>query len=193
MDNGTSARDGRGSPPQVRGKRKPQWCCPPRSRITPAGAGKTHTPAQVALKNEDHPRRCGENRNVSVSVDKAAGSPPQVRGKPAGCPWRVSRAGITPAGAGKTGLRFAKPTTTWDHPRRCGENRIYCSTVCSKQGSPPQVRGKPHSLQEIARAARITPAGAGKTLNNAVCARDCGGSPPQVRGKRLSTEMKGCR
>ena len=71
-------------------------------------------------------------------------------------------------------------------------------------GSPPQVRGKPPPFGEIRRYRRITPAGAGKTLDfaakRAFCwdhPRRCGenvlhtdckdkflGSPPQVRGKQ---------
>ena len=72
-------------------------------------------------------------------------------------------------------------------------------------GSPPQVRGKQSPDFGGFRAARITPAGAGKTIDSlSVRAHDedhprrCGenavpqpvytikpGSPPQVRGKRL--------
>ena len=56
-------RIGRGSPPQVRGKR-PFTAATIRSmRITPAGAGKTVCFSLVRLFEEDHPRRCGENRN----------------------------------------------------------------------------------------------------------------------------------
>ena len=70
-------------------------------------------------------------------------------------------------------------------------------------GSPPQVRGKPHTAQTINAQARITPAGAGKTLYavsmfspSADHPRRCGeneekeryyrhqqGSPPRMRGK----------
>ena len=51
----------RGSPPQVRGKRRSSALVSPKQRITPADAGKTvctttHTPVQW-----DHPRGCGEN------------------------------------------------------------------------------------------------------------------------------------
>ena len=71
-----------GSPPQVRGK---PLCCryrDLRSRITPAGAGKTHTMLFSTEIYEDHPRRCGENNVRKDETDNEAGSPPQVRGKP---------------------------------------------------------------------------------------------------------------
>ena len=55
---------GRGSPPQVRGKLR---SIPERGaylRITPAGAGKTRPSHHRRRAREDHPRRCGENRNM---------------------------------------------------------------------------------------------------------------------------------
>ena len=70
-----------GSPPQVRGKlhgTKKKASAP---RITPAGAGKTAGSCDFFITDEDHPRRCGENRFMSVLRRQAQGSPPQVRGK----------------------------------------------------------------------------------------------------------------
>ena len=72
------------------------------ARITPAGAGKTGVVLIFVRVLQDHPRRCGENRNISVSGDKAAGSPPQVRGKQLVPDPDAVGTGITPAGAGKT-------------------------------------------------------------------------------------------
>ena len=50
-----------GSPPQVRGKRRPFANFTHVFRITPAGAGKTNVVYNLAVIGEDHPRRCGEN------------------------------------------------------------------------------------------------------------------------------------
>ena len=72
-----------------------------------------------------------------------------------------------------------------------------------RYGSPPQVRGKHHTIYCRKRQRRITPAGAGKTMrilsaqlvksdHPRRCGENCGsdnqrhafgGSPPQVRGK----------
>ena len=82
-------------------------------------------------------------------------------------------------------------------------------------GSPPQVRGKLHSSLTPSERQRITPAGAGKTVNPSSRRgvkwdhpRRCGenhkggqymkletGSPPQVRGKRWSEvrDKNACR
>ena len=50
-----------GSPPQVRGKPKTAAAQFFTERITPAGAGKTKTEKGEPKKEQDHPRRCGEN------------------------------------------------------------------------------------------------------------------------------------
>ena len=117
--------------------------------------------------------------------------------------------GITPAGAGKTGVARRIQCRLQDHPRRCGENCKYLSIGFFVLGSPPQVRGKRYSVKKGEKAVRITPAGAGKTNrfdNNILYIKDhprrCGenrsykylqiqdsGSPPQVRGKRFGTHI----
>ena len=61
MDDGTSARDGRGSPPQVRGKLIITAPDELGNGITPAGAGKTFFVLLLYGCTKDHPRRCGEN------------------------------------------------------------------------------------------------------------------------------------
>ena len=133
-----------GSPPQVRGKRRPEQDFTNFVGITPAGAGKTSFAAASPSVTTDHPRRCGENENADLSGLVGTGSPPQVRGK------RSSR------------VRFAavKP----DHPRRCGENTIFFVHMRQRVGSPPQVRGKPQLSSTSCSMSRITPAGAGKTV-----------------------------
>ena len=71
----------RGSPPQVRGKRRVCRAGCHKHGITPAGAGKTILTVGQVLRLPDHPRRCGENLPMPESKDGTLGSPPQVRGK----------------------------------------------------------------------------------------------------------------
>ena len=131
----------------------------------------------------DHPRRCGENLEYEVAIETGEGSPPQVRGKlfasnyilhhmgsppqVRGKPFDLGRLDvgdrITPAGAGKTYGRSQKGQSVWDHPRRCGENKRSLTVWKAKDGSPPQVRGKPAHAGKQTRHIGITPAGAGKT------------------------------
>ena len=157
------ADDGKGSPPQVRGKRHIGYKIRRFQRITPAGAGKTELFGNSDRFNLDHPRRCGENISCNSWILLPSGSPPQVRGKrsPLKPLWSLSR--ITPAGAGKTVLPRGRQPQNGDHPRRCGENCEVQSGFTPAEGSPPQVRGKLIKSVCVICRHRITPAGAGKT------------------------------
>ena len=72
----------RGSPPRVRGKHRLRPLTRQTARITPACAGKTSALLLPLCPLEDHPRVCGENRNLASAATLALGSPPRVRGKP---------------------------------------------------------------------------------------------------------------
>ena len=172
-------------------------------RITPAGAGKTFRARDIASCGRDHPRRCGENISQNLLSFRPPGSPPQVRGKLPQFVILPEEVGITPAGAGKTRNSRRTQIMHWDHPRRCGENHPRTKSRECILGSPPQVRGKLEDALNSGSLVGITPAGAGKTLEQTRGkARDrdhprrCGensnsynlhdvawGSPPQVRGK----------
>ena len=112
---------------------------------------------------QDHPRRCGENKEAQAIKVLCTGSPPQVRGK------QKSQANIevghriTPAGAGKTRTALCRCLGTEDHPRRCGDNSDSADAVLRRPGSPPQVRGKREDRRNAQTVSGITPAGAGKT------------------------------
>ena len=112
----------RGSPPQVRGKLPATFEDERFLGITPAGAGKTSIPFPKVSKIWDHPRRCGENSQVSGAHCASRGSPPQVRGKPPTWEDGIPVRRITPAGAGKTHSPELYRSYDTDHPRRCGEN-----------------------------------------------------------------------
>ena len=75
---------------------------------------------------QDHPRRCGENRDSLLPVVFPVGSPPQVRGKRIGAMSATVTNRITPAGAGKTQPHYTAADRQKDHPRRCGENISTC-------------------------------------------------------------------
>ena len=171
--------------------------------ITPAYAGKRHVCNAPCKGMGDHPRVCGEEaRSVGRGVAHR-GSPPRVRGKGCVIHFSCPPYGITPACAGKSHIPNTCVTTTWDHPRVCGEKAIVKSPSDKLKGSPPRVRGK-GLLQMAGRSEPgITPACAGKSFrSNAVGTLDrdhprvcgekgngcfavisCRGSPPRVRGK----------
>ena len=112
---------------------------------------------------QDHPRRCGENKEAQAIKVLCTGSPPQVRGKLGFVKIACTLIGITPAGAGKTFCHTFFAGCVKDHPRRCGENSDITSQRSYKSGSPPQVRGKLGMAGFGIDTSRITPAGAGKT------------------------------
>ena len=138
---GMAAHGMLGSPPQVRGKLLDILAARASSRITPAGAGKTHQREALPPFARDHPRRCGENAGMYIMR-------------------------TAPAGAGKTHERGTHKVCRRDHPRRCGENCRKAYQWTAYRGSPPQVRGKLGVSWDAAFRGRITPAGAGKTIKN---------------------------
>ena len=106
-----------------------------------------------------------------------------MRGKLIKCSIIIISGRITPAGAGKTKQPPRNFSTRKDHPRRCGENRVFFPTIFYSAGSPPQVRGKHTPSPEQTPLPGITPAGAGKTARAYRLWLYRLGSPPQVRGK----------
>ena len=192
-----------GSPPRVRGKRRPAGRGAKACRITPACAGKTVRRRGWCFRRPDHPRVCGENVGLVAKVERLAGSPPRVRGKLTQEELAKKLGRITPACAGKTRPMALRTAATPDHPRVCGENSFLSLFHAVRPGSPPRVRGKRPCLPDFRQSTRITPACAGKTCHSSALyhphtdhPRVCGenrkfwtavvafvGSPPRVRGK----------
>ena len=111
--------------------------------------------------------------------------------------------GITPAYAGKSFGSFCFLSFRQDHPRVCGEKGCCKFSSRNHSGSPPRMRGKDLSDNELQVLDGITPAYAGKSvirISDGCLRRDhprvCGekrrvrswralllGSPPRMRGK----------
>ena len=146
---------------------------------------------------------CGE-KVIAVGRKKSGwGSPPRVWGKGQRLLAKNPEFGITPACAGKRMVFAGRKSRTWDHPRVCGEKVSSTSPIKCLKGSPPRMRGKETSSVWVTCLCRITPAYAGKRLDNLQrpsSKRDhprvCGeklptpesltertGSPPRMRGK----------
>ena len=117
---------------------------------------------------------------------------------------------ITPAYAGKSYRRISAYPIHQDHPRLCGEKFEFYVDFVHDKGSPPPMRGKEVTHQAPLLPNRITPAYAGKSLQNIPCTfgfrdhpRLCGekpalefcilrpsGSPPPMRGKGHSPSRR---
>ena len=155
-----------GSPPRVRGKLLSISNSLLQIRITPARAGKTEVDVRGVLSDADHPRACGENAVTGARSTARFGSPPRVRGKPCRMPPMPVLRRITPARAGKTAVPPSRSPRPADHPRACGENRLFLIVEAESNGSPPRVRGKRSPARAARRGRRITPARAGKTSSD---------------------------
>ena len=132
---------------------------------------------------QDHPRRCGENLICAHFVCVAAGSPPQVRGKPWALKKKLRCIRITPAGAGKTQAAYDETQYYKDHPRRCGENLIMPLYQIRLQRITPAGAGKTHTQGGGATPARDHPRRCGENPSGRLLPAGALGSPPQVRGK----------
>ena len=89
--------------------------------ITPAYAGKSGMSFMFAIREEDHPRLCGEKALNGFSLTYLLGSPPPMRGKGQAVLNFLRRARITPAYAGKSRVSVQYEMYHRDHPRLCGE------------------------------------------------------------------------
>ena len=163
-----------------------------KTRITPACAGKTRRDHVDLRCEEDHPRMRGEDYFPRTGSLRHAGSPPHARGRLIHKLRRDGNRRITPACAGKTGLRFAWTFCKRDHPRMRGEDTATSSTFPTTPGSPPHARGRHYFKDGDLVGVRITPACAGKTRSvraGSVDLRD----HPRMRGedRRFRSERRG--
>ena len=132
-------------------------------RISPAYAGSTTTPSAVRLCPWDHPRVCGEHRLVTESQVVARGSSPRMRGALLSGSLGSVRLGIIPAYAGSTSGQHPVDGRDRDHPRVCGEHRVFWVMQGSRLGSSPRMRGARGARVLHLRLRRIIPAYAGST------------------------------
>jgi len=91
-----------GSSPLARGGRRRDHHPPRRVRLIPAGAGRTGPTLQLGGGFGAHPRWRGADRGREVLDDAARGSSPLARGGRGGLGEDLDRAGLIPAGAGRT-------------------------------------------------------------------------------------------
>ena len=87
-----------------------------------------------------------------------------MRGKAFPTSPDFSRNRITPAYAGKSYNHTCDETTKQDHPRLCGEKRLFSPQDMLHAGSPPPMRGKAKLVVFPINVLRITPAYAGKSF-----------------------------
>ena len=87
--------------------------------------------------------------------------------------------GLTPAGAGQTGVVHHPLVPGTAHPRGCGADRPSCVLRTVAPGSSPRVRGGPRLSTLAGLPTRLIPAGAGRTIS---CVPPRFGTPAHPRG-----------
>ena len=112
----------KGSPPHVRGPQAREIFEPIGGGITPACAGTTMMDGRQTNYLRDHPRMCGDHRELSKQPKACQGSPPHVRGPQVLQKLWQSSGGITPACAGTTCSPLDFLQFRGDHPRMCGDH-----------------------------------------------------------------------
>ena len=153
---------GIGSPPHARGRPGRRRFPARYRRITPACAGKTSGLSSQFSDRWDHPRMRGEDDGRGRRWPLPGGSPPHARGRQRGLSSRPDRARITPACAGKTGMKkrswrgrritpacagktsglSSQFSDRWDHPRMRGEDVHRRTNQLPAAGLPPHARGR---------------------------------------------------
>ena len=126
-------------------------------RITPAYAGKRRRVRGQCRRQQDHPRLCGEKYREALSSNDDAGSPPPMRGKVPQFYFSQIVYRITPAYAGKRRRVRGQCRRQQDHPRLCGEKLSLARISLARQGSPPPMRGKVHTLPHSRSVCRDHP------------------------------------
>ena len=147
------------------------------------------------------PRVRGTAALVNTAI-LVSGSSPRVRGTETLLHGALCRNGIIPACAGNSIRLLANTSSSWDHPRVCGEQETLPFLVATMRGSSPRVRGTADTSGNVQVAVGIIPACAGNSSlsrSRLASSRDhprvCGeqtflidflryitGSSPRVRG-----------
>ena len=153
-----------GSSPLTRGKPVLQFSELSVVRLIPAHAGKTSPYGQRGPGGPAHPRSRGENRTMTLRLERDGGSSPLTRGKRERRRDPIAGARLIPAHAGKTYRTKRSTSGAWAHPRSRGENAVFEDYEFLEAGSSPLTRGKRDPVSLQAQLLGLIPAHAGKTL-----------------------------
>ena len=133
------------------------------ARLIPARAGRTIGRPTRQIRPRAHPRSCGADALGRLSVGRAYGSSPLVRGGLTLAGRLPSALRLIPARAGRTRRQGASGRWSAAHPRSCGADRFSAASAAFKPGSSPLVRGGQDLDQEVEVGGRLIPARAGRT------------------------------
>ena len=154
---------GIGSPPRMRGRQHVMIDIYSERRLTPANAGTTTMQSNDGDNDKAHPRECGDDSASGIFLKHRIGSPPRMRGRPAGRARLAHVCRLTPANAGTTVPTPGLQDHMGAHPRECGDDLLAVVNISRQIGSPPRMRGRPRPIRPRTARPRLTPANAGTT------------------------------
>ena len=139
-----------------------------------------------------------------MTLSKAQGSSPRMRGTHREQRDRHAAAGIIPAHAGNTLPAATSEDMSRDHPRACGEHSSLCQMHATMVGSSPRMRGTLIPRVSNSTIGGIIPAHAGNTNQTAfwasevkdhprACGEHAGEKAPQLVHEGSSPRMRGTR
>ena len=132
---------------------------------------------------------CGEKPPSGGSPARFSGSPPRVRGKVPKRSAPAGAAGITPACAGKRIWFLDNSILARDHPRVCGEKRLYCQFTFLSCGITPACAGKSWRVLNRNLERGDHPRVCGEKALLRLLTAGAAGSPPRVRGKERNCPL----
>ena len=133
---------------------------------------------------------CGEKLARKAYHSNQRGSPPRARGEAILSVSIRTLNRITPACAGRRLLLREPSTYLTDHPRVCGEKLVFPPFLGRVTGSPPRVRGEDILRKIWARIHRITPACAGRSLQEKPTTATNGDHPRVCGEKALRLSLR---
>ncbi len=191
-----------GSSPRVRGTGVEQLARGQHPRFIPACTGNRVRHRSRARHRPVHPRVCGEQGAAIYEIDAFNGSSPRVRGTDVLGHLDARHQRFIPACAGNRAAASRRWSDQAVHPRVCGEQQSWLSSLRAVIGSSARVRGTGSASAQRDGMGRFIPACAGNSRHSRsapwmrpvhprVCGEQSGrlsflallsGSSPRVRG-----------
>ncbi len=179
---------GLGPSPRARGAAAPDVCGGRRVGSIPAGAGsRTIGPPSNSCSGV-HPRGRGEQNSSKNSDSGAVGPSPRARGAVPRRPWRATRGGSIPAGAGSSRWLRDRMIERGVHPRGRGEQVGEVLGGQADQGPSPRARGADVDGLAGGDAVGSIPAGAGSSFRRVTIRRHAR-VHPRGRGEQVGGGM----
>ena len=176
-----------GPSPRVRGKRGRHFEILDRIGSIPASAGETRSaPASGSFRGV-HPRECGGNIWIFLSVSRTCGPSPRVRGKHSHAIAAAASQGSIPASAGETEAGERDLQLAWVHPRECGGNPNLRAGAGQGGRSIPASAGETRASWPWRLPATVHPRECGGNGTPAAAGPLDGGPSPRVRGKQMQS------